>query len=192
MSAPGRRSYPYVGPAELRAAVRPGSGGRRIGSAADFDSWAGGLPEAELAEPFTFVVATDGVLRLAPRRSEHVACAGGEPVLGAGEIGFVHDVGQWAVDGISNHSTGYCPDVTSWPAVARALDRTGLGHPSGFTHEVVFRRCPGCREHNIVREDDFVCVFCGDDLPREWNVGPTGPSHRHDGPSPAPARQGGG
>jgi hypothetical protein len=43
----------------------------------------------------------------------------------------------------------------------------------GFTHEVVFRRCPGCQEHNIVREDYFACVFCGSDLPGMWNVDPT-------------------
>ncbi|MFC9588854.1 hypothetical protein [Streptomyces sp. NPDC056944] len=30
-----------------------------------------------------------------------------------------------------------------------------------------------CQEHNIVREDDFVCVFCGSDLPEAWNVDPT-------------------
>lgn len=65
------------------------------------------------------------------------------------------------------------PDVTSWSAVAHALDHAGLGRPSGFTHEVVFRRCPDCQEHNIVREDDFVCVFCGSDLPETWNVDPT-------------------
>lgn len=170
MSGAGR-SYGYVGPAGLRAAVRPGGAGRRIHSAADFDTWAAERPAAELTEPFTFVVDTDGILRLAPRRSEHVACAGGEPVLGAGEIAFVLETGRWAVSEVSNHSTGYCPDAVSWPAVARALDRIGLKHPGRFTHEVVFRRCPGCREHSIVREDDFVCVFCGGDLPEEWNLG---------------------
>ncbi|MGN9787157.1 hypothetical protein ACTMTF_37435 [Nonomuraea sp. ZG12] len=41
---------------------------------------------------------------------------------------------------ISNHSTGYCPDISSWPALAEALDRAGLGRRSGFTHEVLFRR----------------------------------------------------
>ncbi|MFJ7200257.1 MULTISPECIES: hypothetical protein [unclassified Streptomyces] len=166
-------SYRYVGPVDLKARVRPGSGGRRIGSAADFNSWAAERSAAELAEPFTFVVGTDAVLRLAPRRSEHVACAGGERVLGAGEIGFTREAGRWAVAEVSNHSTGYCPDAGSWPAVARALDDVELGRPSGFTHDVVFRRCPGCQEHNIVREDDFVCVFCGSDLPQAWNVDPT-------------------
>ncbi|GAB2929196.1 hypothetical protein [Streptomyces heilongjiangensis] len=172
MSARGR-SHRYVGPVELEATVRPGGGGCRIGSAADFDRWIAERSAAELREPFTFVVGTDGVLRLAPRRSEHVACAGGHMVLSAGEIGFTHTADRWAVDEVSNQSTGYCPDVTSWPAVAQALDDVGLGRLSGFTHEVVFRRCPDCQEHNIVRENDFVCVFCGGDLPEAWNVDPT-------------------
>ncbi|WP_437087535.1 hypothetical protein [Streptomyces sp. enrichment culture] len=168
------RSYRYVGPAELMAAVRPGVGGRRIGSAADFDGWVAEQPAEELAEPFTFVVGVDGVLRLAPRRSEHVACAGGDRVLSAGEIGFVREAGRWAVSEVSNQSTGYCPDGRSWAEVARALDAVALPRPSGFTHEVVFRRCTRCREHNIVREDDFVCVFCGSYLPPVWNMDPTG------------------
>ncbi|GGW59200.1 hypothetical protein GCM10010503_40480 [Streptomyces lucensis JCM 4490] len=124
----------------------------------------------ELAEPFTFVVGTDGVLRLAPRRSEHVDCADAAMVLGAGEISFTREAGGWTVDEVSNHSTGYCPDVSSWSEVARALDSVELERPTGFTHEVVFRRCPDCQEHNVVREEDFVCVFCGSDLPEEWNV----------------------
>ncbi|MFE0389627.1 hypothetical protein ACFW1F_37035 [Streptomyces bungoensis] len=172
MSARGR-CYRYVGPVELKAAVRPGSGGCRIGSAADFGSWVAERSAVELAEPFTFVVGMDGVLRLAPRRSEHVVCAGGAMVLSAGEIRFIREAGRWAVGEVSNHSTGYCPDVSSWSEVARALDNVELGRPSGFTHEVVFRRCPGCQEHNIVREEDFVCVFCGGDLPEAWNVDPT-------------------
>ncbi|MFJ9822598.1 hypothetical protein ACIRU3_46900 [Streptomyces sp. NPDC101151] len=161
-----------MGPIGLKAVVGPGSGGCRIGSAADFDRWVAERSAAELVEPFTFVVGLDGVLRLAPRRSEHVACAGGRSVLSAGEIGFVRVAGKWAVGEVSNQSTGYCPDVTSWSSVARALDGVGLGRPPGFTYEVVFRRCPGCQEHNIVREADFVCVFCGGDLPAVWNVDP--------------------
>ncbi|MFE3738315.1 hypothetical protein [Streptomyces sp. NPDC059134] len=172
MNARGR-SYRYVGPAELKAAVRPGDGGRRIGSAADFGGWIVEQSAAELTEPFTFVTDMDGVLRLAPRRSEHVACAGGDMVLSAGEISFMREADRWTVSEVSNQSTGYCPDVTSWAEVAQALDAVELRRPSGFTHEVVFRRCPDCQEHNIVREDDFICVFCGSGLPATWNVGPT-------------------
>ncbi|MFD4530152.1 hypothetical protein ACFWP7_40875 [Streptomyces sp. NPDC058470] len=163
-------SYRYVGPPDLRALVRPEAEGRSIHSAADFDDWASALAAVELAEPFTFVVDSMAVLRLAPRRSEHVVCAGGGPVLGAGEMSFREESGQWVVAEVSNQSTGYCPDIPSWPAVAKALDAAGIEHPTGFTHKVVFRRCPACDQLNIVREEDFVCVFCDEALPLEWNV----------------------
>ncbi|MCK2213680.1 hypothetical protein MF672_007735 [Actinomadura sp. ATCC 31491] len=165
-----QRSYRYAGPAHLKTAIRADSAGHPIRSRNDFDDWIAERTPAELAEPFTFVVDMDGVLRLAPRRSEHVACAGGGPVLSAGEISFSGEAGRWTVVEVSNHSTGYCPDTSSWTAVAAALDRACLGYPPGFTQEVVFRRCPTCQERNIVREDDFVCVFCGSDLPALWNV----------------------
>ncbi|MFI9050959.1 hypothetical protein [Streptomyces sp. NPDC053427] len=171
MTAYGR-SYRYVGPPGLMAAVRPGAGALPIGSAADFHTWISSCAPADLAEPFTFVIDLTGSLRLASRRSEHVACAGGERVLSAGEMGFGRAADAWKVGEVTNQSTGYCPEVTSWPAVAAALDRIGLRHPGGFTHQVVFRRCERCQEHNIVRENDFVCVFCGADLPAAWNVDP--------------------
>ncbi|OII67835.1 hypothetical protein BJP39_23510 [Streptomyces sp. CC77] len=60
----------------------------------------------------------------------------------------------------------------SWGSVADALDRVGIDRPSGFTHEVVFRRRPACQEHSIVREGDFFRVFCGGALPDVWNVDP--------------------
>ena len=43
------------------------------------------------------VVTLDGVLRLAPRRSEHVALAGGRHVLAAGEMTFVGSAPGWRV-----------------------------------------------------------------------------------------------
>ncbi len=76
--------------------------------------------EEHLAEPFTFVVDQAGALRLAPRRREHVVCATGGAVLGAGEISFHGASERWAVDEVSNQSTGYCQDVSSWPTVAEA------------------------------------------------------------------------
>jgi len=164
------RLFSYVGPADIAALVRPGGSGQGIRSASEFGAWASAREAQELAEPFTFVVDAAGVLRLAPRRSEHVVCAGGEAVLAAGEIRFSRESDRWAVVEASNQSTGYCPDLGCWAAVADALDRAELGRPDRFTHEVVFRCCLSCREVNIVREEDFVCVFCDDDLPREWNV----------------------
>ncbi|WRZ88434.1 hypothetical protein OHB54_04830 [Streptomyces sp. NBC_01007] len=169
VKAPGR-DYRYVGPSDLRGLVRPGGEGARIRSPADFTRWVSARDVEELAEPFTFVVDTQGALRLAPRRSEHVVCAGGETVLGAGEVSFREEFGQWVVDEVSNQSTGYCPDVGSWSAVADALDRARVDRPDRFTHQVVFRRCASCRQVNVVREDDFVCVFCDEALPSGWNI----------------------
>ncbi|MFJ1811516.1 MULTISPECIES: hypothetical protein [unclassified Streptomyces] len=162
------RRYGYVGPEDVRQAVVPGAGGRVIHRAADLDTYA--TPED--AEPFTYVVGLDGLLRLAPRCSEHVACAGGGDVLGAGEISFRRTPYGPHVLEVSNQSTGYCPDPDSWPAVAAALDRAGIGRPDGFTHALVFRRCERCEENNVVREGAFVCVFCDADLPLAWNVTP--------------------
>lgn len=172
MTEDRRRSYAYVGPPELGSAVRRGAEGRLIRSGTDLADWLTERGTAESAEPFTFVVALDGLLRLAPRRSEHVACAGGADVLAAGEMGFRGTEGSWEVHEVSNHSTGYCPDVESWRAVALALERAGVMHSGRFTYEVVFRRCEDCGERSIVREADFVCVFCGGELPPAWNAGP--------------------
>ena len=162
------RAYGYVGPAPLLATVRPGSAGHRIGSPDDLAAWLAARG-AEAAQPCTFVVDPDGLLRLAPRRSEHVACAGGGAVLGAGEITFGRDGARWAATEVSNQSTGYCPDPDSWPAVEAALDRAGVAHPGEFTDPVVFRRCPACGERNLVKDADYICALCGADLPREWN-----------------------
>ena len=159
-----------MGPADLKALVWSGGEGRRIRSPAEFDEWVSMRTAEELADPFTFVIDTTGVLRLAPRRSEHVVCAGGGEVLSAGEMGFCEESGRWKVDEVSNLSTGYCPDVRSWPSVADALDSARIARPSGFTHEILFRRCVVCHQLNIVREGDFVCVFCEAELPLEWNV----------------------
>lgn len=168
------RSYRYVGPADLKSTVGPETVGHRIRTAADVELWLAACSERESAEPFTFVVDTEGFLRLAPRRSEHVACAGGELVLSAGEMSFTRAAAGWTVHEVSNQSTGYCPDSDSWPAVAGALDRAGLGHPDDFTHKVTFRRCPACQAHNVVHEEHFVCAICGGDLPEVWNVDSAG------------------
>ncbi|RAY14096.1 hypothetical protein DPM19_17645 [Actinomadura craniellae] len=169
---PLERRYRYVGPAELREQVRPDGLGRPISSRDDLATWLAEQDEPEREEPFTFVVDTTATLRLAPRRSEHIACAGGDPVLGAGEITFARSHDGWRVSEISNQSTGYCPDVTSWTAVQAALDNAGLDHPGSFTRPIVFRRCLHCRQLNIVKDDHFVCAMCEEPLPAVWNADP--------------------
>ena len=172
------QAYRYIGPVDLVKLVTAAGVGEVIRSSTDFTRWIAARSTAELAEPFTFVVDLNGFLRLAPRRSEHVVCAGGGPVLSAGEIGFTIQGGRWMVDRVSNQSTGYCPDTQSWAAVATALERTGLAHPQRFTDEVVFRRCAACGERSVVKADDFICVFCGGDLPTYWNIDDLGSGRR--------------
>lgn len=164
------RRYLYVGPAEIRDQMRAGSLGHVISDQNDLADWLREQAAEEREEPFTFVIDVNGRLRLAPQRSEHVACAGGDPVLSAGEISFAWDGKRWLVLEISNQSTGYCPDVESWAAVESALLRAEIDHPDAFTHPIVFRRCPRCSQRNIVKDDHFVCGVCEAPLPRIWNV----------------------
>ena len=97
---------------------------------------------------------------------------------------FAREGDRWTVTEVTNQSTGYCPDVDSWPAVAAALERAGLGHPGEFSTAFAFRRCPDCRERNLVKDDDFHCAVCGTELPRRWNIDPdphalpVAPAHR--------------
>lgn len=168
------RQYQYVGPPDIAARAAGRTPGVPIYSAADLAAWlrqTGERSSAGAALGCTFVVDATGVLRLADRRSEHVACAGGVPVLAAGELFVTVDGGTGSVAEASNHSTGYCPEPTCWPAVAAVLDKAGVPHPGRFTKEVVFRRCEKCGQRNVVRDGEFVCGVCGGELPPAWNFG---------------------
>ena len=163
------RRYRYLGPADLRASSS-GAGNVEADRVETIRRWLDDQDPRDRSEPFTYVVTVQGRLRLAPRRSEHVVCAGGQDVLAAGEVRFELDDEGPLVAEISNQSTGYCPDVDCWTAVEEALDALGLRHPDVFTAAVVFRRCPTCLERNVVRDDDYVCAVCDGALPREWNL----------------------
>jgi hypothetical protein len=157
--------YNYVGPEDIRRRAAGSQPGAVILSAHDLERWA--------TQPgllvLTFVVDPQGVLRVADRGSEHVACAGGGPVLSAGEMFFGPRGNNLEVVEVTNQSTGYCPEPESWAVVAAALDRAGISHPGRFTQEVIFRKCPACGQRNVVKDDWFVCGVCGKDLPLAWN-----------------------
>lgn len=139
------RQYQYVGPAEIRdSALASSASGTPIGSIDDLARWLTSRAadtEADGSLIATVTISVDGILLLAPRRSEHVACASGGPVLSAGEITFCSD---GDVSEITNQSTGFCPGPESWPAVAAALDRIPDNRPDDFTSRIVFRLYPGC------------------------------------------------
>ncbi|MFD8599141.1 hypothetical protein ACFV1L_29465 [Kitasatospora sp. NPDC059646] len=165
------RAFRYLGPPELLARAGRHTLGRAVRTPTELAARLAESPPGERTDPFTYVVDLTGTLWLAPRRSEHVACAGGADVLAAGEIRFaVQSTGRWAVAEISNLSTGYCPDLDSWSAVATALDHAHLPRPDAFTYAFLFRRCPTCGQLNLVKDDDLTCAACDNPLPAEWNL----------------------
>jgi hypothetical protein len=164
--------YRYVGPEDIRTRVAHAPLGVKVESVRDLEGWLHRTrqkPNREGLVAVTFVVDEEGFLRVADRGSEHVACAGGGPVLSAGEMFFLLAEDSLCVEEVSNQPTGFCPEPESWPAVELALDRIGIPHPGRFTQEVVFRRCPSCGERSIVKDGWFVCGICGADLPATWN-----------------------
>jgi hypothetical protein len=167
------RLYRYVGQDDRVAMANATTYHLAVESAEDIRRWIQET-EPEISSDgwvtATFVVDENGVLWIADRRSEHVACARGAPVLAAGEITFTIGRGRIIASTISNQSTGYCPEPESWEAVAHALDRVGIEHPGSFTAVFQFRRCPSCHTINIVKDGIFQCGVCGHTLPPEWNL----------------------
>lgn len=167
------RLYRYQGPQSIAQAVAGHPEGSPIRSMTDLEQWIHNTNQqvknwGTIAA--TFVITQEGLLSLADRHSEHVACAGGKAVRSAGESFFARSQAGWAVCEVSNQSTGYCPEPASWLEVAAALEQIPLPHPGSFTHVVQFRRCPVCRQLNLIKEEVFVCVLCDAELPLEWNL----------------------
>jgi hypothetical protein len=159
-------TYRYVGPEEIRRAAESSPAGTVVDSPVALERWLDAHPDA-LDEGATFIVTMEGLLKLAPRRSEHVACAGGEPVLAAGEIRF-RRTGKNRLEAaeVTNQSTGYCPDPACWDAVSDSLRAAKIPTPAAFTHAFIFRRCDGCGQVNIVKDNWFICANCDRNLRR--------------------------
>jgi hypothetical protein len=150
-----RRLYQYIGPEEIRVRSQHKAGGRKISTQSDLKQWTNEQANQSAANGLiaaTFVVNSAGILLLADRHSEHVACASGDPVLSAGEL-FLTDTAPIGVEEISNLSTGYCPEPCSWSAVANALDLAEIPHPGRFSPAFQFRRCPKCGQRNLIKDN---------------------------------------
>lgn len=161
------RLYGYVGPEHLCTGDH--SAGVSIGSEGDLRDWLSRQDEwrDDLIE-VTFVVTSLGVLRVAPRRSEHVDCAMRGPVQAAGEL-TMRLKPRLEVVAATNQSTGYCPEPGCWEAARAALAAIGVPHLRGLTHAYNFRLCNHCGERNLIKDGWFECGSCGHELPREWN-----------------------
>jgi hypothetical protein len=129
------------------------------------------LTDEVLAEPFAFIVELRHRLWLAPRGSEHVACAAGLDVLAAGEMGFLNVTGRWRVREVTQPLHRILPGARVVASGRHALDHGGIPHPHRYTGQVTFRRCMNCRCTNIVRDEVFVCALCDKALPTHWNFG---------------------
>lgn len=164
------RLYQYVGSAEIARRVK-GIDGLPVESMSMLKQSLRTLgAKLEGGESFitTFVIFHDGVLVLADRSSEHVACAGGNLVLSAGEMTFLLE-DTIVVEQATNQSTGYCPEPDSWIAVAASLDRIPIHHPESFHPAFIFRRCAACSQTNIVKDGWYSCDVCQTPLPERWN-----------------------
>jgi len=160
------RLYAYVGSATIRATASPT--GIPIHSAAQLHTWVSQQEHAVAGMvPATFVIDPAGRLLLAARHSEHVACAGGQPVQTAGEMFFC--LRPLRLAEVTNQSTGYCPEPESWLAVAAALDALPLPHPGRFSHALAFRRCDVCCQTNIIKDGWQYCACCDAALSKTWN-----------------------
>src|SRR5438552_4002624 len=123
------RKYHYVGPKKIAQRAPTASPGWQIRSPDDVLQWIRETKQNLNAcgdVTATFVIHEAGSLRIADRRSEHVACAGSRVVLSAGEITFRLLRGKVAADRVTNQSVGYCPEPESWAAVKSALEDAGL------------------------------------------------------------------
>jgi hypothetical protein len=162
------RAYPYVGPRELRELASAEITRIEPESEAHLASW---IRASYGLEPttFTYVVTELGRFRISDRHTEHVSCAEGLSVLAAGEVELIVKGDEVHVETLTNQSTGYCPEPSCFPAIARALAEAGLDPPSSFTHEFVFRRCRSCHDITVVKGAIFECPSCESDLPAEWN-----------------------
>jgi len=168
-----RQTYRYIGPKKIADHAHTAPAGIRLESTEDVFRWirqTGQKLNPAGSVTATFIVDEAGWLRIADRRSEHVACAGGKPVLSAGEITFTVMPGGVSVSWATNQSTGYCPEPHSWQAVQAALARAGIAAPGSFSQEFSFRRCSHCGSVNLVKDGVFECEVCSTPLPEEWNL----------------------
>jgi hypothetical protein len=152
--------YRYVGPDAVRTRAMGEPTGAAIRSHADITELAR-TEHTFSSEGATFVVDEARTLLLAPRRSEHVACASGRPVLAAGELRLALVKDRWTVTECTNQSTGYCPEPSCFAALAMALDALEIARPASWTHAFVIRRCAACTQIQVIKDDVYECAVCG-------------------------------
>lgn len=163
--------YSYIGPNWIAEQLVSATTGFVIHTTNDVSAWVTQTKQTLEYQTVvaTFVIDESGVLRIADRHSEHVACAGAKAVRSAGEITFRLGAILEVIE-ISNQSTGYCPKPDSWTEVQATLEQIGLVIPTGFTFACEFRRCTTCQTINLVKDKHFICGVCESELSNNYNV----------------------
>lgn len=156
----------YVGPADIARDARGAPRGLAVRSGGELRSALAGIGGRTQRELWlTYVVDAEGVLRVADRGSEHVACAGGGPVIAAGELVIEGE----RVVRASNLSTGYCPEPGDCArALVSRLKSAGIGAPETFDR-FELRLCRSCGAREVIKDSHFECSTCGAPLPERWN-----------------------
>ena len=164
--------YPYIGPRDILEVAQTKPGGYPITTPQDLLDWldqTAQQPDQQALYWVTYTVSQQSQLHIADRHSEHVACASAAPVLAAGEMAFRLTAAAPAIEVVTNMSTGYCPEPSSWSALHPLLTSIGFAPPDAFTTEIIFRKCPACGQRNVVKDDWYYCGVCDTELPQEWN-----------------------
>ncbi len=166
------KTYKYRGSADLLDLVKASEKGKQLTSSKDVLDWIRDTIQYKDDNNeiiATYIIDERCYMRIVDRHSEHVVCAGGEQVLSAGEITFSFEDKKLIINEITNQSTGYCPETSSWVSVKEAIEKTGIPAPNQFGREFIFRRCEKCKAINIVKDEWYLCGECDTDLPRAWN-----------------------
>ena len=164
-------AFKYVGPQAIVERSAMNVPRQSLNSKADVFDWIKNTSqELDAANQVTatYIVDLENCMWIADRHSEHVVCARGNAVLGAGEITLMIEGKSLEITEISNQSTGYCPKPSCWTDVSKSLTNAGLRHPKEFTLSLDFRRCK-CGQINIIKNQLFECAVCGSKLPDDWN-----------------------
>jgi hypothetical protein len=165
--------YPYVGPKEIAMYGSSDIVRVHVLSTKDILSWVHATnqqPDASGAILATYIVNEQAEWWLTDRSYEHVACAQGTPVTAAGEVGFWLENGSLDISYVSNQSTGYCPEPSSWSAWKEACLQTDIQPPDNWSVAFQFRRCPACKSIQLIKEEDWFCAICDTALPEQWNL----------------------
>lgn len=165
------RLYHYIGPKELLRSLDNTSPRHELTGPSGLEQFAKsiGVSFWNGSATFSYVVLPPMRLFIADRRSEHLACARGEPVLTAGEITFTKGSSGLEVSAANNLSTGYCPESSSWGALDLALRAANLSGIHGFAPSFEFRFCAECSMTCVIKNEVYECPRCLGVLPREWN-----------------------